>query len=296
MESTKRMMGRVFRIPPKKIALVSPQVLPMPAGKPPHVDWATVIDTHNFSWSNNPDNNHRKQGIFHPSNGLHPENNNCLREIVLDLVHAQRSWRRSMPSKVIRAMDQGTDRHAGLHGYFQKMAEARHFGIVKYEQDLKAVHPTLPLEGEADGRVTTQQGWRYVLDFKTISKKNAEKTFEPSFQYFLQVNTYLGLLGEKAGYLVYEVKDGQTFLGPMERFRVDFDPAIYAQTEQYCRDLLEWVNAEQIPEFDAEVCKASIMFCWYVDVCEAHQRGELTFQDIDQRDEATRRRHLPVIQ
>lgn len=286
-------LKKIFRPPQRAESALAVQE--PPPGRPPHVDWIAVADSFIYDHANTPEDD-RKQGIFHPSAGLVEDEGigNCLRMIVFDLLCAPRSAQKKSP-QLCRILENGKNRHTGLNTLFTQMAEKRHMGIVRFEHDLPARHHSLPLSGEADGRITLSSGHRYVVDFKTINLKNFGKTFEPGLRYRVQLNTYLGLLGEKVGYILYECKDNQKWASPMQNFRVDFDQALYTRVEQYCADILNnYIKSGKLPAFDKEICEENNTFCSYMQVCET-QRNKPKLREWDWRPEETKRRHLEVM-
>ncbi len=300
MPIRKLSLGRIFSLPVQaEKPVIKP--LPPPPGKPPHVDWIGVTDTFISTYYNAPDRSAgRQQGVFHPSAGLVPEIGHCLRSIVFDLLCAPRSSTRQSP-QLAKILENGTNRHKGLNDMFSAMAREQHMGVVRFEHDLPTVHKHLPIAGEADGRITMASGHRYVVDFKTINKNNYDKLRGVSDRYLVQLNTYLGLLGEKVGYIIYECKDNQNWAGPMQNFRLDFNPSLYRQTEEFCTSILrEYVGTGTIPEYDVQVCNAHITFCGYADVCQKHRNmaanSRYKGMNWDWRPDAVKKRHLKVIQ
>ncbi len=283
---------RVFkfqkRSSPAKLVAIPPE----PPGKAPHVDWNAVADSFLYDFSNEPETK-RIQGIFHPSSGLVEDIPHCKRQIMFDLLCAPRSPQLKS-SKLIKILDNGTDRHRGLNQMFKVMAERQHLGIVDYKHDVLAQHPALPLSGEMDGVVTTLKGHRYVLDFKTINDANFKKTLEIGLKYRVQLNTYLGCSGIKTGYIIYENKNNQDWGTPMSNFRLDFDPVLWDATEQFCVNVLRELAEEKIPKFDQKTCDDNITFCSYRSVCTKHRSKLVGFPD--HRPDEVKKHHLRVIQ
>ena len=238
-----------------------------PGGRPPHVDWAGLLEAHYYEYGNSvEEKENRGQGVFHPSAGLLHGQGHCLRQIVLDLVCAPRSAT-MFPAKLLRIFEAGSNRHIGILGALVR-AGIRHFrGVVNAQEEVKLKHPWLPLAGSADAIVTMATGHRYVIDFKTVNAKGYAKLVKPSETYTLQVNTYMGMAGIRAGYILYENKDSQEFAKPMENFRVSFDPKLYAKTEAFCGDVLvRYVRPGKLPLFDDKTCERQ--GCAYTAVCD----------------------------
>lgn len=286
-------LGRILKVRPSGVS--SPADLPPePQGKAPHVDWKLVVDSYLWEHANSPEaQSHRGQGVFHPSAGLVPEVGHCHRQIVFDLLCADRS-RQKIDPQIQRIMNNGTNRHHGLNQLFTAMAKARWQGIVAFEHDIKTYHPWLPISGEADGLITMDTGHRYLVDFKTIKDADFKALVGVSLKYKTQLNTYMGNLGVSAGYILYENRANQAW-HPSGPFRVDFNSKMYTATEEYCRELLDCVFNETFPVFDAKVCKDSIDFCSYQEACNAEQCGR-KFASIDKRPEHIRKLHLKVLQ
>jgi hypothetical protein len=176
------------------------------------------------------------------------------------------------------------------------MGESHYLGIVQVEHDIPAKHPTLCIEGEADLRVTLRTRHRYVLDVKTINNANWLKTYGIAPKHRVQLNTYLGLLGDRAGAILYENKDNQKWATPMSNFSMDFDRVMFQETEAYCEGILARLAAEDFPEFDEGVCKANLTFCSYTEVCDQVRAGNSPYSEgIDQRPDSIRHRHLAVV-
>jgi hypothetical protein len=266
------------------------------------MDWAAMID--HFMWDecNSPEAKaNRSQGVFHPSQGLlgHEDLKHCTREIMFDLLCAPRSPTKT-PAHVHRIFEIGHGREAAIRAQFKKMAEQRYMGILNVESNIKVRHPILPIAGEIDLIITMVNGYRYVADVKTINKERSKTTMEPELKYKLQLNTYLGIIGLPTAYVWYEQKDNCKWIGPMRNFRIDFDPELFAQTEQWCIDILHQLHAEQIPSFDDMPtvengeCKAE--GCSYQFVCNAHRGGTEPLSSFDYRPEHIRKLHLKVVQ
>lgn len=292
MAITKTLNG-VFKLPRNPPAFKAPTE---PAGMAPHVEWTSVLDTHLWADINdpeNPANKNRKQGVFHPSEGLHPDSDLCERSVMFDLLCAERSASK-IPAKLAKILDNGTYGHKRIQAWFHRMKERRHLGIVDFVDEAHAVHPTLPLEGHADGIVTMERGWRYLLDFKTRGVSTFSKTYEPDPKHVLQLTSYMGMLGVKTGYMIYENRDSLAWAEPSSKFRINFDPKVYAETEAYCTDILHRLAAKEIPTFDEGCCSANDTFCKYRTVCSQERQG-LAFDDIDRRDPETLRRQLKVV-
>lgn len=308
MSKLQARLGNIFgrpqrkeEVPKEKGPPLSRALPALPPGRPPDIDWYSLADTFLFAHGNAPDEK-RTQGVFHPSAGLLHERGHCLRNIVFDLLCAPRSATRIEP-KLLRIFENGHNREVGLDKMFREMAEKQHCGIVKYESQVPAQHPRLPIAGTADARITMRSGHRYILDYKTINKARAEKLTRPSDTYLLQLNTYMGMLEEKVAYLIYEIKDSQDWVKPLNpNFRIDFDPELYAQTEEFCEWVMnEYIFSGKIPEYDEQICKgkskfdACITFCNYVDICEKHRKYPKA-QKWDWRSDVVKKRHLKVIQ
>ena len=269
-----------------------------PEGIPPAVDWGMVADTFLWKTYNEPlydsprSGGVRKQGVFHPSAGLSHETDRCVRGMVFDLFCAPRS-RTNHPSKLHKIFHMGHDRHNGLHLMFSDMAREGHLGITKYEQDIVCKHPTLPIAGEADGRVTFSNGWTYVLDFKTIGDGPASRNYGVTPNQKLQLTTYMGLLGEKVGYIINENKNNCAWLGPSEKYRVGFDQEVFEEIESFCSHVMrEFVLARKLPMFDEGACKANRSGCAYTQICDGcRQPAGIPVHTFDRRTPELRKWH-----
>ena len=276
--------GNTARLPPK---------LYTTNGIPPHRDWNSIAGMFLHVDANKPDDRH--QGVFHPSAGLTWEIDHCIRNIMFDLVCAPKSEKLISP-KLAKILDNGHDRHKGLNSLFKRMAAAKHQGMEAFEHDIPAKHPTLPIAGEADGRIHMANGHRYIVDFKTINLANFKKLNGSSGRYLYQLNTYMGILNEKVGYVLYECKDNQDWAEPMELYRHVFSKEMFDQTEQFAKDVLNMLWNEDVPAFDSKVCDAHVTFCGYRNVCNKHKQGLMTLQQMDRRSDGMKRHHLKVIQ
>jgi hypothetical protein len=298
-------LGRAIRCvtgktaPSAERAKADPVQLPEePAGIPPNVDFNAIYEAFSYKYTNDPEERSRgrTRGVFHPSSGLHPKSGLCPRSVIFELVFAPMSPTQ-IPGFLAKILDMGSNRHVGLQQTFKNMAALGFMGIVHAESEVACVHPTLPIQGHMDELVTTNVGWRYALDFKTWSEANCAKTFEPEWKHRIQLNTYMGIMGIRTGYMIYENKNNQKWLGPPNKFRVNFSNELYEETEQFCRDVLTEVGNEQMPPFLEKVCKANLMFCAYFEVCQQENNGAVRWEDYDMRDEDQKRRHrLAVIQ
>lgn len=287
-------LGRAIRRLPivSRGSVKEPVQLPdEPAGVPPNIDFATLFDTFFTPWYNHPDRkSERTRGIFHPSSGLHSSTGLCERSLIFELVFAPMSPTNIFP-KLAKVLDSGSNRHVGLQRVFHNMAKAQHMGVIHFEDEALCKHPWLPLSGRTDGLVVTNWGWRYLVDFKTWSSKNCEKTFEPEWKHKVQLNTYMGILGVKAGYMIYENKDNQTWLGPPNKFRVNFDTNLFAETEAFCVEVLTLVSRQEMPAFDEKVCKDNLTFCPYQGICDQEKLSQVVWDDFDMRDDPTKLLH-----
>lgn len=302
--SIKLRLNNVFKVPKKPGAKPAPQPVraakggvPGPAAtrreRPPHVDWNAVVDTFLWKYGNQREDDGRAQGVFHPSAGLIPECGNCDRAIVFDLICAPKSDTKIDPG-LQKVFDNGHNRHFGLDRMFHRIAKLKHMGVVKYEDNVKLRHPRLPISGTADGIITTSAGHVYLLDYKTINSKKFAVTYgiDSNLRYKVQLNTYMGMHGTLAGYVIYENKDNQQWATPMDKFRLDFDPVLYRATEDYCSRIMnKYVHARKLPVFQKKVCDNNIKLCAYAEVCRAEKAGMRDWEDIDRRPEAVLQLH-----
>jgi CRISPR/Cas system-associated exonuclease Cas4 (RecB family) len=281
-------LGKAFRLPQAKQAATNAKVVPPPepAGVAPHYDFAKIYELHLWKECNSVEarkRSGRKQGVFSPSSGLHPSIGLCERQLMFKLLCAPESETRVL-TKIVKVMANGTSRHAGFQADCDAMAEQGWMGIVRHEKEVTCQHHTLPIYGHADGVWTMASGWRFMYDLKTWSSSNCSRTFEPEWKHRLQLNTYEGLYAVRAGYMVYENKDTQDWLTPLERFRVNFDPKMYSETEMYCAGILKQLKKRKLPVFSERVCKANVMFCAYTEVCLAETSNDgLDWSEYDQR-------------
>lgn len=283
-----------------------------PKGRAPHIDWAYIADvflskfydrcpdgkpyghwvtpemwTHLFPYGT------RGQGYFHPSSGL-AEGLSCDRSVMLDLMCAERDAEGGYGSKMAKILDNGTNRHIGLHILFLGMAHYNWMGIAKSEPEVRVKHPILPVEGTLDARVTMDSGHVYIIDFKTINDKGFASRYEPSEKHTAQLNTYLGCAGADTGYIIYENKNNQSWATPMGNMRVEYNPTWFADSRMYMIGVLTQLAKKELPEFNEKVCIANKRFCSYIGVCGEHQAGT-TFEDLDYRTAPMKKRHLKVI-
>lgn len=303
-----------------------PRVKDPPKEIPPHIEWKSVISMFLTEHGNSVENQQKhRDGLVTPSaTPIEDERlTHCYRQFVLQLICAERSPQQ-IPVAVHRIMDSGNARHDGLDTLFNKIVAAGYMGIVKGEPGRKfgqLKHATLPLEGSFDYRVTTAAGHRYILEFKTIGTRQADilnythgifppKTrggtdFKPSKQelrdmevkmlgYRVQLNTYLGLAGDKVGYLVLEENNVYYVLDPMREFRVEYDHDLFMQVEDFVRAMVAWVQAEMLPEYEEARCSPNLTFCPFTASCRKATEG-VSFQELDRRTPEMRRRHLEVI-
>lgn len=291
-------LGKAIRRLPVLVSTSREVLLPPPAepkGNPPPIDFNTIYETFYYNYVNDPARKaDRPRGIFHPSSGLHEDTGICKRSLIFELVHAPLSPT-SIPGTLCKVLDAGTNRHVGLQKVFKNLAAAGYMGIVGFKEEVHCVHPTLPLSGHMDGLAWTSAGHRYAMDFKTWSSTNCAKTFEPDWKHKIQLNTYMGIYGVRAGYMIYENKDNQKWLGPAGKFRVNYDPKLYSETEQFCYDVLVMAVAKKMPAFDEKICKSNIMFCPYQAVCQQEQDSKVRWDDYDMRDEATKQTHSEAV-
>lgn len=277
-------LNRVFKLPSGvRIVKRSSEA----AGTPPHFDWSAIAERFLWEDGNRTDEKESRQGVFHPSGGIHPKCGACPRAHAFELLSAPLSPMQ-IPAKILKVFSNGKDRHKGLQELFEKMAKAGFMGIDSAEREVHCTHHSLPISGHAD-LILSLQGHFYVFDFKTWSSINCSKTFEPKFEHRVQLITYMGIKGIKAGYMIYENKDTQEWLGPMKRFRVDFDPKLFGEIEEYCASIYEGALGRQLPEFETAVCNRNKKFCAYTEICDRERAGKITWS-VDPR------KQLPVIQ
>ena len=268
-----------------------------PSGNPPPVDFNVIFESFVYRYTNDPEQRSkgRTRGVFHPSNGLHPESGLCRRSVIFELIFAPMSPT-SIPGFLAKNLDNGSNRHVGLQKTFKDLAAIGFMGIVHAEHEVFCKHPTIPIQGHMDELVVTNTGWRYALDFKSWSEANCAKTFEPEWKHKVQLNTYMGIKDVKAGYMIYENKNNQKWLGPPNKFRINFSRELFEETEQFCVDVLRDVANERMPPLEDSVCKKNVMFCAYQDICGQENNGAVTWHDYDMRDDVQKKIHLAVIQ
>lgn len=260
------------------------------------LDFVAIYDGFLLRYAQDPDQPlegpPRGQGYFHPSSGLHPDMNHCMRAIYFDLMRAKRNPT-SRPPFVLRVFDVGHGRHEKLARDWKAMADRRWMGMLSFKSEVHLKHPTLPISGSADGIITMANGATYLIDFKGIKSADYKKLVRPSRKYELQLMTYMGIAGVKNGYLLYENKDNQFWTS----LRVDFDPQTYAEIEAWCYEALRAFLFDDFPAFDEEVCSNNYGpdGCSYSAVCGKCQAGANPMS-FDRRTPEEQRKHLAVIQ
>lgn len=292
-----KVMNKAFKLPPRA-SVKAPPLPQEPEGVPPHYDFNKIYESWLWMQVNDPKAkavSGRRRGVFSPSSGLHPDSGLCERALIFGLLCAPFSAS-AVLTKICKTMNNGTNRHAGFQADMDKLAAAKFMGVVGHTKELECAHHTLPIYGHADGLITMRDGWRYLYDLKTQSVAMCAKTFEPKWEHRVQLNTYMGLYGVRMGYVIYENKDNQDWLTPLERFRVPFDAKLYAQTEQFCAGILREVKKKRLPMFDAEVCKKNLMFCAYQEVCLKQRSNDgLPWEEFDCRSDETRQAHKGAV-
>lgn len=223
----------------------------------------------------------RRQGHFHPSAGLLPETC-CPRQAALDLICAPRDESVRMPDTLALALDIGTMRHVAFHIRGIGMAHYKWKGIESYRYEEKLKHPTLPIEGSADGIFGLISGHSVLVDYKTASPKNFE-LLRDAKEHQCQLNVYLGLAGLERSYVLNENKANGHLAHPASSFRIDFDPKLWDRQQGFVRELTEAANDGKIPRYNEETCKGSIMLCAYQNVCSQLRAGKTTVVEADQR-------------
>lgn len=237
---------------------------------------------------------YRSQGVFHPSAGLHPDSTNCVRSIMFDLYCAAPSDTYK-PIRMLRAMQNGSNRHVGIQSMFRQMADEGWAGIQRVDIEPSLYLPSHSIRGSADLIVHFDKH-RVLIDIKTISDAEAKNVFEPLIEHRWQVNTYMGIAGVHDGYVLYENRGSLEFLGPPKRFRIAFDPTMWHETLRYCSDILDRLYENDLPEFEQTVCDANVLFCPYVAACKAHREtGELIDARLPDMRYVHEHRRLPII-
>jgi CRISPR/Cas system-associated exonuclease Cas4 (RecB family) len=236
----------------------------------------------------------RTQGVFHPSAGLHPDGGGCPRAVLFDLMHAQRSPTKIL-TNVLKSMDNGTARHAGMQKLFVHMAQKRLAGLAAVYQDVRLSHPPAAIGGSADMIVVMQSGAVYLIDIKTASPAKFKNLFKPAWNHVLQVNTYMGMAGVRTAYVLTEDRATLEFAKPNSKFRVDFSSTLWDETLGYCHGMLRTLRTERLPAHDEATCKSNLMFCDYEAVCVAERRGLAAFGVIDRRPAEVKKHHLRII-
>lgn len=267
-----------------------PVPVPPPPSRssPPHVDWNAMVGSYYSHYGNRP--LEQRAGHFHPSSGLLPEYEGCPRTLIFDLLMAPMTPT-AFPEQVLRIFDNGHNRHEGLQRVFARMAQDGFAGVTSFAAEKRVSHPVFPIEGAIDAVVGTRQG-RYILDFKTKKSELWTSLFEPEAKHIVQVNTYLGLSGDRLGYLIYENKDNQKWL----TFPVRYDPDLFRRVLDYCFGVLLRLRRYQIPEYNEKTCKAHWQGCAYVGSCNNHREGKVTLQELDRRPDEVKKRHrLPLL-
>lgn len=245
--------------------------------KPPHIDFGTLFDLH-YSQDNDTEKEARERGILSPSHGLTMEYA-CDRQCTLELLRAQKD-----PPKEKRKLagfelllkktaDNGEHRHAFIQHRFLKMAEQGFMGIQECHVESTLRHPTKRIKGSADILIKLNGYW-YLIDIKTIGKKNAEGKFKPEKEHVLQLNAYMGLSGVRAAYIQHEIRDDLSWLQPASAFRVDFDPALWASTLALADHTTKHAEAKTLPIYNQLVCNRHKGFCKLIGPCEKELNGE----------------------
>lgn len=269
---------------------------PLPANganSAPPLDIISLVDSYYYETGNAPSS--KRDGYFHPSSGLLPEFEGCRRRALFGLMMAPPSPT-NIPSVIQRIFDNGHNRHLGLQAKLSSMAAEGFRGIVAFAAEVPVKHHTLPIIGHMDGVLSTVEGHTYVVDFKTINDDGWKNLYGPKPQHVAQLNTYLALSGYRAGYLLYENKNNQKWAGPSESFRVNYDPALWARSVDYCVGLLRDLHEHRIADFDEKTCKAEVQGCSFKASCNAHLSGEATLADLDMRSaELVSKHRLPLI-
>lgn len=309
---TKRSLTKIFK--PKLTVPAQHKPFIKVNGPAPHINWASVADSFVFEHYNteepqygwwitpelwdalNPYGHQRKQGVFHPSSGLHHEAGSCDRAVAFDLICAPRS-KMKISAKICKVLDNGTNRHIGLNVLFYGLAANRYMGALKFEHEVKIVNPYLPIEGSLDGKLYMDNGRIYVFDYKTCSDNVFKTLYKPKSKHFMQLNMYIGS-GDRTstGYVLYENKNNQNWGIPGENFRVDFNEKLYSEQMDYCRGILAIIGSldNLFPDFDEKVCKENIDFCSYKDTCKKVQNGQKP-SSFDRRTPELKKRHLKVL-
>lgn len=164
--------------------------------------------------------------------------------------------------------DDGKWRHLKLGSQFKDMEAVLGrdvFQVVSVEEDVQL--DTLFIRGALD-IVIKIRGVSYVVDFKGINSRGFEYIFKedaPRAEHVLQVMTYEKMRRIKRGFLYYECKDTQQ----TKIYPVDWTPEAWVQIQEWCEEVIEAMDKEQLPPTHPE-CKAGryhFYKCPYAHAC-----------------------------
>jgi hypothetical protein len=198
----------------------------------------------------------------------------CSRQNVLHYVGAPTNPSYGINPFLHKILDTGTALHEVIQGYLSE-----HPGVYLVKE-VPVHHPELKIKGHSDGLLIDRKtGNRWVLEIKTTGASKFAKISRPEPHHQAQASTYARLLGVEWAVILYWSRDN----GMMKEFPVQALQS-WEEVKERVQWLLEYAEAiedpseireEELPEFDAKECRASVDFCSFSDVCtKIRERGE----------------------
>lgn len=202
----------------------------------------------------------RSDGVFHASEIS--KEGMCKRRLAYCIYQAPQVRSEKIDARVRRIFDQGHFFHARMEQTIVN-AVAMHGGQAWREIGHPPDHKKR--SGTADVGFELSD-FRYLVELKGVKKSSfAALGSDAEEDHIGQVNTYMGLSGVHASFVIYECKDNQEMLEYFYRF----DPIRWAKTTTIADEVLGHVKAGTLPDkiTEAEGCEGAR--CSYYAICKA---------------------------
>ena len=161
-------------------------------------------------------------------------------------------------NQLMRILDNGTAVHEAVQSYLSNHPD---LWFAKESRIMVEVEGAL-IRGSCDGvMVRRTDGYRWGVEIKTINAKGFKELEGPKEAHVLQASVYARLQGLWWITILYWNKDNQA----LKEYPVAFDPKLWDQVKERVQRLKAYVDAGEIPAYDAETC--STEFCGYVEHC-----------------------------
>jgi CRISPR/Cas system-associated exonuclease Cas4 (RecB family) len=202
--------------------------------------WARHLDIHKPYWRSVTEwNAHRATECFHPSAiSRYFTSQPCKVYLWHQLMGSPDQH--TLGTSGRKRADAGTAFHMLMDYYMG--TRAQHHGY-EYEAEVRLTHPTLYIEGSADGVMRWPLRQPVLWEYKSIASSAFKKATLPHKPYVYQVNTYMGVLGIPVCVICYVIKDSTDFFTVI----VHFDQDMWDATVEVLQDVIDSCERDEPP-------------------------------------------------